>query len=325
MQAIVRDKYGEADRVLRLEQVDMPWPSPDEVLVRVHAAGVDRGAWHVMAGLPYPIRLAGFGVRAPKQRILGTDFAGTVEAIGEDVTDLLPGDEVFGVADGAYAEHALARADQLALKPVSLSFEQAAAVPTSACAALQAVRDHGHVKPGDSVLVIGASGGVGSFAVQIAKAFGATVTGVCSGAKFDMVRALGADHVIDYRAHEIDDDGRIYDVILDIAGNRPLATLRRALTPKGTLVIVGGETSGRWLGGSDRQLRAMALSPFVGQHLGTFIASETRDDLRTLADMIDGGRLIPVVDRIFPLAHVAQAIDDLQAGKVRGKAVITIP
>jgi len=324
MEAIVQDEYGEADEVLRLERTGKPEIADDHVLVRVRAAGVDRGVWHLMAGLPYPIRVAGYGLRAPKSGVRGSDVAGTVEAVGKDVTTLRPGDEVFGIAEGSFAEYASARADKLAPKPASLTFEQAAAVPVSALTALQAVRDHGRVQPGQTVLVIGASGGVGSFAVQIAKAFGAEVTGVSSTSKVDLVRSLGADHVIDYTQAGIADGDKRYDVILDIAGNRPLSELRRALTPRGTLVITGGETGGRWLGGSDRQVRALVLSPFVGQRLRTFVASENNADLIALTELIEAGKVAPAIDRTFPLSEVPAAIRYMLEGHARGKLVITV-
>ena len=322
MKAIVRDEYGEVD-VVRLDEIDRPAIGNDEVLLRVHAAGVDRGVWHLMTGLPYPLRLAGYGLRAPKNRVLGRDVAGTVETVGKNVTTLRPGDEVFGIAEGSFAEYARARADKLAPLPENLTFKQAAAAPISALTALQAVRDRGQVKPGQHVLIIGASGGVGTFAVQIAKAFGAEVTGVCSTAKVDMVRAIGADHVIDYTQHDISDEGRRYDVILDIGGNRPLKQLRRVLTPRGTLVITGGETGGRWLGGTDRQIRAMMLSPFVGQKLGTFISSENNKDLIVLKELIESGQLTPAIDRTYPLSEAPAAIRYMQEGNARGKVVIT--
>ena len=272
MKAIVQDTYGSTD-VLRLRDIDQPEIAADEVLVRVHAAGVDRGVWHLMTGMPYPIRLAGYGLRAPKTPVPGSDLAGVVEAAGSGVTRFRPGDEVFGIGKGTFAEYARAREDQLAPKPANLTFEQAAAVAISGVTALQAVRDHGRVRPGQEVLVIGASGGVGTFAVQLAKICGAEVTAVCSTTKMDLVRSLGADHVVDYTRDNFAAGEQRYDVILDIGGNATLSRLRRALTPRGTLVIVGGETGGRWLGGYDRQLRALLLSPFVGQPLGTFVSS----------------------------------------------------
>ncbi len=324
MRAIVHDAYGEAD-VLRLERIDWPTIGDGEVLVRVQAAGVDQGIWHIMAGLPYPIRLAGYGFRAPKTRVRGRELAGRVEAVGSGVTTLRPGDDVFGIGEGTFAEYAPAAAGKLARKPDGLTFRQAAALPISGLTALQAVRDHGRVQPGQRVLVIGAAGGVGSYAVQIAKAFGAEVTGVVSTGKVDLVRSLGADHVVDYR---LDDDlaagERRYDVILDTGGNRSLRTLRRALAPTGTLVIVGAETGGRWLGGTDRQLRAMALSPFTRQRLGSFIASENAADLVALIELVESGAVTPVVDRTFSLAEAPEAIRYLRAGRARGKVVVDI-
>jgi NADPH:quinone reductase-like Zn-dependent oxidoreductase len=262
MKAIVQDEYGSPD-VLELEDIDKPVVKDNEVLVRVDAAGVDPGVWHLMAGLPYVIRIMGFGFRAPKTRVLGTDVAGRVEAVGRDVTEFQPGDEVFGSCDGSFAEYATAREDRIVPKPANLTMEQAAAVPASALTALQGLRDQGQIQPGQKVLIIGASGGVGTYAVQLAKAFGAEVTGVCSTTKVDMVRSIGADHVIDYTRDDFAKGAQLYDLILDTAGNRSLSHLRRALTPQGTLVIVGAETGGRWLGGSDRQIRALMLSPFV--------------------------------------------------------------
>src|SRR5829696_7341117 len=278
MKAIVRYRYGSPD-VLELVDIEKPDVADEEVLVRVHAAGVDRGVWHIMTGLAYPIRLAGFGLRAPKNPIIGMDLAGVVEAVGKNVSRFQRGDKVFGVGEGSFAEYALAREDKLAPKPANLTFEQAAVVAISGLTALQALRDHGRVEPEQEVLIIGASGGVGTFAVQIAKAFGAHVTGVCSTTKVGMVRSIGADHVIDYTRDDFAEGEQRYDLILDIGGNSSLSRLRRALTPKGTLVITGGEGGGRWLGGTDRQLRALMLSPFVGQKLGTFVASENHEDM----------------------------------------------
>jgi NADPH:quinone reductase-like Zn-dependent oxidoreductase len=325
MMAMVQDEYGAtAEDVLRLEETRRPSAGDDEVLVRVSAASVDRGTWHLMAGLPYPIRVAGFGLRAPKALNPGRSVAGSIESIGKDVTGFQPGDEVFGTCDGAFAQYVRARPSSLASKPANLSFEQAAAVPISALTALQAVRDHGQVQAGQDVLVVGASGGVGTFAVQIAKAFGAEVTGVCSTAKADLVRALGADHVIDYVRDDFADGKHRYDVILDIAGNRRLSHLRRALTARGRLIIVGGETEGRWLGGSDRQVRALLLSPFVSQKLGTFIASENAEDLMVLRGLIEAGKLTPAIDRTYPLSEVPAAIRHMQEGRARGKIVIRV-
>ena len=325
MSSIVQDRYGPApEDVLQLAELEQPTIAEDGVLVRVHAASVDRGTWHIMAGLPYPIRLAGFGLRRPKYTNPGRALAGTVEAVGAAVTGFAPGEAVFGVGDATFAEYAHARPDKLATKPVNVTFEQAAAVPISGLTALQAVRDHGRVQPDDSVLIIGASGGVGSFAVQIAKSLQAEVTGVASPAKVDAVRALGADHVIDYTRQDATDGGRRYDVILDIGGNRPLSQLRRALTPTGRLVIVGGETDGRWLGGSDRQIRATLLSRFTAQQLGTFIASENAPDLDALRELIEAGAVTAAVDRSYPLAEVPAAIRHLLDGRARGKVVVSV-
>jgi NADPH:quinone reductase-like Zn-dependent oxidoreductase len=323
MMAIVQDAYGSPD-VLELREIDKPRSAEDEVLVRVHAAGVDQGVWHLMAGLPYLVRIAGVGLRAPKNPVRGYDVAGRVEAVGENATRFKPGDEVFGTCRGSFAEYAAARADRLALKPANLTFEQAAAVPISGYAALQAVRDRGKVRAGQRVLIIGAGGGVGTFAVQLAKAFGAEVTGVCSTTKMELVRSIGADHVIDYTREDFVDGPNRYDVILDIAGNRSLSHLRRALAPEGTLVIVGGEGGGRWLGGIDRQLRAHVLSPFVRQKLGTWISTEREEDLETLRELIEAGEIAPVVDRTYPLSEVPDAIRYLRKGHARGKVVITV-
>jgi NADPH:quinone reductase-like Zn-dependent oxidoreductase len=277
-----------------------------------------------MAGLPYPIRLAGFGLRTPKAPNPGRSVAGTVESVGTGVTEFKPGDEVYGTCDGSFAEYVRARAGRLAPKPANLSFEQAAAIPVSGLAALQAVRDRAQVQAGQKVLIIGASGGVGTFAVQIAKAFGAEVTGVCSTAKTDLVRAIGADHVIDYMREDFADGEHRYDAILDTGGNCRLSHLRRALTPRGKLVIVGGETDGRWLGGTDRQLRAQLLSPLVSQKLGTFIASENAEDLKVLRDLIESGKITPAVDRAYPLSETPAAVRYVQEGHARGKVVITL-
>ncbi len=323
MKAIVRDNYGPPD-VLELRDIDRPEIADDEVLVRVHAAGVDRGVWHIMTGLPYPIRIAGYGLRAPTNPVIGADLAGVVEAVGENVTRFQPGDEVFGIGKGSYAEYVCAREDKLAPRPENLTFEQAAVVALSGLTALQGLRDHGRVEPGQKVLVIGASGGVGTYAVQLAKAFGAHVTGVCSTTKVEMVRSIGADHVIDYTREDFAEGDQRYDVILDIGGNSSLARLRRALTPKGTLVITGGETDGRWLGGTDRQLRALALSPFVGQKLGTFISTENHEDMIVLKELIESGKVTPVIDRTYPLSEVPEAIRYLEEGHARGKVVITL-
>ena len=324
MRAIVQDKYGEAADVLRPAEIDRPEIADDEVLVHVHAAGVDRCVWHIMAGLPYPIRLAGYGFRAPKTQVRGREVAGRVETVGKNVSTVRPGDEVYGIGEGSFAEYTTIRHDKVAPKPKNITFEQAAAAPVSALTALQAVRDGGKVRAGQQVLVIGASGGVGSFAVQIAKAFGAKVTAVCSTAKVDLVRSIGADHVIDYTREDITDSGLRYDVILDLGGHRSLTRLRRALTPHGTLVIVGSETGGRWLGGFDRSLRAPALSLFVGQKLRPLANSENASDLVVLTELIESGKVTPVIDRAYPLDEAPAAVQYLVDGHARGKVVLTV-
>jgi NADPH:quinone reductase-like Zn-dependent oxidoreductase len=323
MKAIVRDEYGSPD-VLELRDIGIPEIEEDEVLLRVHAAGVGRDVWHVMAGLPYPIRLAGFGLRAPKNPVIGSDVAGVVETVGDKVSRFRPGDEVFGIGKGSYAEYVCAREDKLAPKPANLTFEQAGVLAISGSTALQAVRDHGRVEPGQDVLVIGASGGVGTYAVQIAKTFGARVAGVCSTEKVEMVRSIGADHVIDYTREDFAEGEQRYDVILDIGGNSSLSRLRSALASRGTLVICGGEGGGRWLGGTDRQLRALALSPFVGQKLGTFVASENHEDMLLLKGLIESGKVTPVIDRTYPLSEVPEAIRYLEGGHAEGKVVIIV-
>lgn len=324
MRAIVQARYGEAHEVLRPGRVAVPSVPDDGVLVRVHSAGVDRGAWHLMAGVPYPVRLSGFGVRRPKAPVRGREFAGTVVAVGETCGGLAVGDEVFGIAEGCFAEFVAATPAKIRRKPASLSFEQAAALPISGITALQAVRDKGKVGRGTKALIIGASGGVGTFAVQIATALGAHVTGVCSTAKVDLVRSIGADHVIDYTESDIDDGGNRYDVIIDTGGNRTLRQLRRALEPKGTLVVVGGETDGRILAGVDRQLRALLLSPLVSQRLTTLVAAEDWRNLEALVDLTEAGSVTPVIDRSYPLDETADAITHMQEGRARGKLVVTI-
>ncbi|MBJ8338832.1 NAD(P)-dependent alcohol dehydrogenase [Antrihabitans sp. YC3-6] len=324
MKAIVQDEYGEAAAVMRSDKIDEPDVGAAEVLVEVVVAGVDRGAWHLTAGLPYPVRLAGYGVRAPKDPVRGREFAGRVAAVGSDVTTFGVGDEVYGVGEGCFAEYARAEVSKVVPKPKHLTFEQAAATPISALTALQAVRDQAKVQAGQKVLIIGASGGVGTFAVQIAKAFGAVVTAVCSTTKVDLVRSIGADHVIDYSTEDIGANRVRYDAVLDIGGGRSLTELRRLLEPKGTLVIVGSETGGRWLGGIDRQLRAVLLSPFVSQKLTMFVSSENAADLAAVSALIEAGQVTPVVDRVFPLNETAAAITYMRDGHARGKVVVTI-
>src|SRR5438309_517443 len=319
MQAAVRRLYGSADLV-HLEEIDRPALKDGQVLVRVRAAGVDRGVWHLMTGKPYLMRIAGFGLRAPKNPVLGRELAGVVEAVGEGVTRFKPGDEVFGIGEGSFAEYVVAKENRLAPKPQNLGFEQAAPIGVSGLTALQAVRDHAQVKAGQDVLVIGASGGVGTFAVQIAKAYGATVTGVCSTSKVETVRSIGADQVIDYTRGEI--AGR-YDVIIDTGGNTPLARLRSLLKPDGTLVIVGGEGGGDWFG-IGRQLKAMMLSRSKGQKLRSFICKENHEDLLVLKELIEASKLTPFVGKTFPLSAVADAIRYLEMGRAQGKVVVNV-
>lgn len=321
MKAIVQDGYGSPD-VLRLEDVERPVPGAGEVLVRVHAAGVNAGDWHLLRGVPYLVRLV-FGLRRPRRRIPGMDIAGRVEAIGGDVEGLRPGDEVFGWCEGAFAEYACLPADNLLGKPAGLSFEQAAAVGDSAFTALQAVRDRGSVGAGQRVLVSGASGGVGTFAVQIAKARGAHVTGVCSTRNLDMVREIGADEAIDYTREDFAAGDRRYDVMLDLVGDRSLSDCRRALAPRGTYVLVGVRDLGRWLG-LGRQLRVLVSAPFVRQRMRAFIAKHTKDDLVALSELVEAGKLKPVIDRRYELSEAAEALRHQGGGHGRGKTVIAV-
>ena len=325
MKAMVQDRYGGAE-VLKFRDIDRPTPTENQVLVQVQAAGLHRGDWHVMTGLPYMIRLVvpTLGLRKPKVPVLGMDVAGTVEAVGKDVTQFAPGDEVFGWTDGSFAEYAVAPADHLAAKPVALSFEEAAVVPISGFAALQAVRDVGEVQAGQQVLVLGAAGAVGWFAVQLAKAFGAQVTGVASTSQLELVGSIGADEVIDYTRTDVTDGARQWEVIVDTGGRRTLSQLRRALTPTGTLVIVGGEGGGRWLGGFLRNLRAPLVSRLVGQRLRMLASKPNQEDLQVLRELIEAGKLRPLVGRTYPLGEVPEAMRALEAGKTRGKIVITV-
>jgi NADPH:quinone reductase-like Zn-dependent oxidoreductase len=320
MRAIVQDVYGSADQ-LRLAEVDKPVIAADEVLVQVHAAGVDRGTCHLMRGEPYLVRILGFGFRGPKNRVPGLDVAGTVAAVGGDVSRFKVGDEVFGISRGSFAEYAAAREDKLVRKPAGLSFEQAAVVAVSGLAALQGLHA-GRITAGQKVLIIGASGGVGSYAVQLAKAFGATVTGVASTAKAGLLRSIGADQVIDYTREDFADGRQHYDLILDIGGNSRIARLRRALTPTGTLVITGSEGA-KWTG-VGRQLRALMLSPFTRQRLTMYISRHRHDDLETLSQLTGTGQVTPIIGRTYSLADLSQAIRDLQAGHARGKIAILI-
>ncbi|HYO41161.1 MAG TPA: NAD(P)-dependent alcohol dehydrogenase [Nocardioidaceae bacterium] len=321
MRAVVHDRYGTAE-VLRLGRVPRPVIGEHDVLVEVRAAGLDRGTEHLMTGKPYAARLA-IGVKRPRNPVPGRDVAGTVADVGAAVTRFAVGDEVYGVAPGSFAEYAVARESRLARKPANLSFPQAAVVPVSAATALRALVDVGRVQAGQSVLVVGASGGVGSYAVQIAKAFGAEVTGVCSPAKADLVISLGADHVIDYTRDDFAEGPRRYDLILDIAGNPSLKRLRRALTPRGTAVFVGGEDAGRLIG-MGRQLRGVLLSVFLRQRLALLVTQERASDYDRLTDLIEAGRLLPSIDRTFPLDDAPLAVRQLEAGHVRGKVAITV-
>jgi NADPH:quinone reductase-like Zn-dependent oxidoreductase len=321
MQAIVYRSYGPPD-VLGCEEVEKPAVGDGQVLVRVRAASVNPLDWHFMRGTPYPIR-AMTGLRRPKLERLGVDVAGHVEAVGRDVSDLAPGDAVFGSCRGAFAEYACATASSLVKKPGEVTFEQAASVPVAALTALQALRDTGRLQPRQKVLVNGASGGVGTFAVQIAKALGADVTGVCSAANVEMVRSIGADHVIDYTREDFSRSGRVFDVILDAVGNRALSDCRRVLGPTGTYVVVAG-ANGRWIGPLLPTLKTRALSPFVGHRLVAMLARIRGQDLATLSELMAPGKLKPVIDRRYGLTEVPEAIRYLEAGHARGKVVISV-
>ena len=320
MKAVVQDRYGPPD-VLALGEVERPTVGPDEVLVRVVAAGVDRGVWHLMTGLPYLTRAA-FGLRRPRHPIPGLDLAGTVETVGHDVTRFAEGDHVFGIGKGTFAEYAVASEERLAAAPRAIELAEAGALAVSGSTALQAVENHARVQAGQRVLILGASGGVGSYAVQIAKASGAVVTGVASGDKLEFVTSLGADDTIDYRRDDPLDGASGYDVIIDTGGNRSLGDLRRALTPTGTLVIVGGENGGRWIGGIDRQFRATLVSITSRRRLTTFVAKEDAAHLERLADLVDNGHVVPAVSHRFSLHEAAVAIRHLLAGHAEGKILI---
>lgn len=323
MHAVVQNEYGGA-QTLELGRMATPEVGPTDVLVEVAAAGVDRGVWHLMTGLPYLVRLAGYGITKPKTPVPGLDVSGRVVATGADVDRFEVGDEVFGIANGAYAECAQADETKLARKPANISFEQAAVSAISGITALQALTDVAGVESGQTVLVIGASGGVGSYAVQIAKALGARVTGVASGDKAGLVRSLGADETIDYTRGDYLDGSRHYDVIIDIGGLNPVRKLRKALNSSGQLVIVGGEGGGRWTGGIGRQLRALIVSPFVSQRLTSFISEEHHSHMERLAMLIESGRVVPAVGERFALADTADAIRRLEAGAARGKSVVVV-
>jgi NADPH:quinone reductase-like Zn-dependent oxidoreductase len=320
MKAITQDRYGSAD-VLRLRDLDEPTPGEREVLVSVRAAGIARGVLHVMTGEPYLMRLVGFGLLRPKNPVLGQDVAGTVTATGDGVTRFDVGDEVFGIAKGSFAEYAVAREDKLSHKPENLSFAQAAAMPISGLTALGAM-DAAGVTVGSNVLIVGASGGVGTYAVQIAVALGATVTGVASGSKADLVAELGAQRVIDYTREDFADGSHTYDVIVDTGGMTSVSRLRAALEPKGTLVIVGGESGSTWSPGMGRQLKAVVMSPIVSQRLTSILAKEHYSGLDRLARLAAAGDVVPRVERSYTLAEVPDAVRHLEAGKVRGQVVI---
>ena len=324
MKAIVQDRYGAPQAVLELRDIAQPVVKDDAVLVRVHAASVHLGDVILMRGLPYVLRLA-TGLRRPKNRVPGTDIAGTVAAVGTDVTQLRPGDEVFGWCIGAFAEYVCAPADHFVPKPATLTFEQAAAVGVSASTALQLLRDQGKVQRGQTVLINGASGGVGTFAVQIAKAFGAEVTGVCGPHNVDLVRSLGADHVIDYTQEDFTQGGPRHDVILDNVGNHSLSATRRALTPTGTLQSNGGgHASGRWVGSLGSVIKVAAVSRFVRQQLGPTVKFPNRADLLVLKGLIDGGQVTPVIDGTYPLSGTSAALARVGAGHARGTVVLTV-
>jgi NADPH:quinone reductase-like Zn-dependent oxidoreductase len=321
MRAIVQDRYGAPEDVLRLDMIDKPSPGDAEALVRVSAAVVSGTDWHLLRGLPYVARFV-TGLRRPKSRVPGLELAGTVEAVGKEVASLEPGDEVFGWADGSFAEYAAVPEDQLLPKPANLTLEQAAAVPIAAFTALQGVRLAG-IQPGQKALITGASGGVGSYAVQIAKMQGAEITGVCSTGKMDLVRSLGADHVIDYTREHFTHSGVRYDVIIDLYGNSSLSDCRHALRPRGTLVLIGG-TGGKWFMGVDRWIRGLLMAPFLRLKVRPLIHKDSYQDLVTIRELIEAGKLTPVLDRTFPLTRVAEAIQFVREGRARGQVVITL-
>jgi NADPH:quinone reductase-like Zn-dependent oxidoreductase len=324
MKAIVQERFGPPD-VLQLVDVDLPRPRPDDVVVRVHAAALNPYDWHMVRGDPYVARLmGGVGLTRPKNRVAGADGAGVVEAVGADVRGLDPGDEVLGWFEGSFAEYARAAADRVVPKPASLTFEQAAAVPMAGETALRAIRDVGRVRAGHRVLVNGAAGGVGSFAVQIAAALGAEVTGVCSTGNIDLVRSLGARHVIDYRTDDFTDAGTRYDVVVDNVGNQPLRRLRRVLTPTGTLVANAGGSPGHLFGPIGAILRVVAVNTLVRQRLAPLSSTWERADLLAVTELIQAGKVTPVVDRTFPLADTAAGLRHIEAGHARGKVVIAV-
>ncbi len=323
MKAIVQERFGPPE-VLRLVDTDVPEVGAGDVLVRVHAAALNPYDWHMLRGDPLVARLMGVGLTKPKARVAGVDAAGRVEAVGANVRGLRPGEEVLGFCPGAFAEYERAEADQVVPKPARLTFEQAAAVPMAALTALQGIRDVGAVRAGHRLLVNGAAGGVGTYAVQIAAALGAQVTGVCSTRNVELVRSIGAAHVIDYTTQDFTAGRARYDVILDNVGNRPLSRVRRALTPTGTLVLNGGGSPGRAVGAVGSMLRAVVVNGLVRQHLRPFLAKPKQDDLLTLTRLIDDGKLTPVLDRTYPLADTAEALRHVEHGHTRGKVVLTV-
>jgi NADPH:quinone reductase-like Zn-dependent oxidoreductase len=322
MKAIVQEKFGSPEDVLELREIDQPVVEDDQVLVRVQAASIHIGDWYSMRGVPYLMRPV-FSLSRAKNRVPGTDIAGTVEAVGKDVTQLAPGDEVFGWCRGAFAEYVSVSEDALAPKPVNLTFEQAAAVGMSAFTALQALRDQGKVQPGQQVLITGASGGVGTFAVQIAKSFDVDVTGVCSTRNVDMVRSIGADQVIDYTQEDFTKGGQRFDLILDNVGNHSLSTTRAALTPRGTLLANGAPISG-WVGGLGRPAAALVSSLFVSQQGRPFVSLPNKEDLGTLKELAEAGAITPVIDRTYPLSRTPEAMAHVGEGHAQGKTIITM-
>jgi NADPH:quinone reductase-like Zn-dependent oxidoreductase len=326
MKAVVYTNYGSPD-VLEIRDVKRPVPNDDQILIKVRAAAVNPLDWHFMEGTPYIMRAMGVGLRKPKDPRLGVDVAGQVEAVGKNVTQFKPGDEVFGGKTGAFAEYVCARADRaIVLKPANITFEQAASVPIAAITALQALRDKGKVHAGQKVLINGASGGVGTFAVQIAKSFGADVTGVCSTRNLDLVRSLGADHVIDYTKEDFTKGDERYDVILDNVGTQPLSGFRHALQPKGICVMIGGggPNDGGLIGPMGRPIVALLMSPFISQKMGMMMAELNKEDLTILGDLMQSGKVKPVIDRTYPLSQIAEAMRYLEAGHARGKVIITV-
>src|SRR5882762_4943186 len=325
MKAIVRCDYGLAN--LKLAEIEKPVPTDDQILVKVHAVSVNPYDWHFVEGTPYFMRAIGVGLRKPKNTQLGVDFSGTVEAVGKAVTQFKPGDDVFGGRDGAFAQYVCRRAvGAVALKPASLTFEQAAFINIAGITALQAIRDKGKVQPGQKVLINGASGGVGTFAVQIAKSFGADVTGVCSTRNVDLVRSLGADHVIDYTKEDFAKGAERYDVILDNVPNHSLSECRSLLNPKGKYVMIGGggPNDSRWVGPFGRVIKTLVMSPFISQEMGMMMADTNQKDLATLGDLLQSGKVKPVIDRTYKLSEVPAAIAYLEQGHARGKVVITL-